>query len=134
MKRFVITFALVFVGLCAFGALLYFQLHWFAVHTGTSQETSVYYAFWSGFGSDLGEVTLISAVVASVITAYRHHNCHVAGCRRIGKPVEGTPYLACHIHHPAHEGNKRNVSVAQITAAHAAAHPAKTPAKKAAPK
>lgn len=88
--------------------------HWLAIHTGTDFESGPYYGFWSGFGSDLGEAT----IVVGIITAYRHHNCHVAGCPRLGQPVAGTPYRACPRHHPAHEGTKRGVSVATIHAAH----------------
>ena len=37
--------------------------HWLALHTGTLHGgPDLYYNFWSGFGSDLGEATLISAV------------------------------------------------------------------------
>ena len=82
--------------------------------TGTSNSTSRAYDFWSGFGSDIGEATLVVGVLA----AYRHHNCSSKGCPRLGKPVEGTPYLACPRHHPAHHGRKRSVSLDLIHAAH----------------
>lgn len=95
--------------------------HWISVHTGVaSPDNPVWYNFWSGFGSDLGEVTLVAAIITPVIVTYRHANCHVKGCPRIGKPVSGTPYRACHKHHPAHDGDARNVSVETIHAAHAA--------------
>ncbi len=46
--------------------------HWFALHTGTLHGgPDVYYNFWSGFGSDLGEATLISAVAVGVYTGVR---------------------------------------------------------------
>jgi hypothetical protein len=55
------------------------------------------YAFWSGAGSDIGEVTLIGAVLVAV----RRVNCHDKGCWRIvTHPVDGTPFKACHKHHP----------------------------------
>lgn len=88
--------------------------HWFEIHTGTVNETGPYYGFWSGFGSDIGEATLIVGVWA----AWRHHNCHVKGCARLGRPVEGTPYVACPRHHPAHQGSKRSVTSATINEAH----------------
>jgi hypothetical protein len=91
--------------------------HWFEVHSGTSNESGVYYGFWSGFGSDLGEATVFVGIVA----IWRHHNCHVKGCPRIGRPVPGTPYVACPRHHPAHEGTKRGVSLETILKAHEAA-------------
>ena len=52
------------------------------------------YQWWSGIGSDLGELTLIAAVVG----LYRHRNCHVQGCWRLGHQDEhGFP--ACRKHH-----------------------------------
>jgi len=76
--------------------------HWFALHTGTLHGgPDVYYNFWSGFGSDLGEATLISAVGIGVYTGLRKVNCHTKGCWRIGHhPLNGTPYILCRHHHP----------------------------------
>lgn len=76
--------------------------HWFALHTGTLHGgPDVYYNFWSGFGSDLGEATLISAVCVGVYTGVRKVNCHTKGCWRIGHhPLEGTPFILCRHHHP----------------------------------
>ena len=91
-------------------------LHWLAVHTGTVNESGPFYGFWSGFGSDLGELALIGAIV----TGYRHVNCHVKGCPRIGHhPVEGTPYRVCRRHHPAM--SDKFPTVEDIHAAHRAA-------------
>ena len=67
--------------------------HWLAIHTGTINEPGPYYGFFSGFGSDLGEVTLIAALLA----VFRKHNCHVKGCWRIGKhSVDGSPWCSKH--------------------------------------
>jgi hypothetical protein len=96
--------------------------HWFEVHSGTVNESGPYYGFWSGFGSDIGEATLVVGVAA----AWRHHNCHVKGCPRLGRTVEGTPYIACPKHHPAHEGKNRAVSLATIHRAHRAAKESKS--------
>jgi hypothetical protein len=76
--------------------------HWFALHTGTLHGgPDLYYNFWSGFGSDLGEATLISAVGIGVYTGARKVNCHTKGCWRIGHhALEGTPYILCRRHHP----------------------------------
>ncbi|HEX3567507.1 MAG TPA: hypothetical protein VHU17_19250 [Acidimicrobiales bacterium] len=76
--------------------------HWVALHTGTLHGgPDLYYNFWSGFGSDLGEATLISAVGIGVYTGVRKVNCHTKGCWRIGHHVlEGTPYILCRHHHP----------------------------------
>lgn len=87
---------------------------WFEVHTGTVNESGPFYGFWSGFGSDIGEVTLIAAVIAT----FRHRNCSVKGCWRLGKNVDGTPHLACHKHHPAHGAPTRNISLQQLHDAH----------------
>jgi hypothetical protein len=76
--------------------------HWLALHTGTLHGgPDLYYNFWSGFGSDLGEATLISAVGIGVYTGVRKVNCHTKGCWRIGHhALEGTPYILCRRHHP----------------------------------
>jgi hypothetical protein len=76
--------------------------HWFALHTGTLHGgPDIYYNFWSGFGSDLGEATLISAVGVGVYTGVRKVNCHTKGCWRIGHhALDGTPYILCRHHHP----------------------------------
>jgi hypothetical protein len=75
--------------------------HWLAVHTGTVNEPGPFYGFWSGFGSDIGEATLIGAVSVGVYTGARKVNCHTKGCWRIGHhPLEGTPYHLCKHHHP----------------------------------
>src|SRR5665213_623593 len=76
--------------------------HWLALHTGTLHGgPDLYYNFWSGFGSDLGEATLISAVGIGVYTGARKVNCHTRGCWRIGHhSLEGTPYHLCKHHHP----------------------------------
>ena len=71
--------------------------HWFEVHTGTINESGPYYGFWSGFGSDVGEVTLLAGIVA----IWRQHNCHTRHCWRLAKhEVEGTPYKVCRKCHP----------------------------------
>lgn len=77
--------------------------HWLAVHTGTVNEAGPYYGFWSGFGSDLGEL----ALVGGVITLARHHNCGTKGCWRIGKhkyAMNGIEHNLCRKHHPLHTG------------------------------
>jgi len=76
--------------------------HWVAFHTGIlNGGPDRYYNFWSGFGSDLGEATLISAVGIGVYTGVRKVNCHTKGCWRIGHhTLDGTPYVLCKRHHP----------------------------------
>jgi hypothetical protein len=76
--------------------------HWLALHTGTLHGgPDLYYNFWSGFGSDIGEATLITAVGIGVYTGVRKVNCHTKGCWRIGHHrLDGTPYILCRHHHP----------------------------------
>ncbi len=66
-------------------------LHW----TGSDNVSGPYYGFWSGFGSDLGEVALLGSMIA----LFRHRNCNVKGCWRLGHidPEHGHP--ACRKHH-----------------------------------
>lgn len=57
------------------------------------------YGFWSGVGSDIGELTLI----ASVVIFYQHHTCHVSHCWRLAKHAheqDGVTYQLCRKHHP----------------------------------
>ncbi len=100
--RHVITVVVGAVAILLFVALYGPLRHWLALHTGiTHGGPDVYYNFWSGFGSDLGEATLISAVGLGVYTGVRKVNCHVKGCWRIGHhPLLGTPYILCRHHHP----------------------------------
>jgi len=68
-------------------------LYWFFGIGGSGPH----YGFWSGAGSDIGEITLVGAL----FIALKHVNCHDKGCWRIGlHRVEGTPYKACRKHHP----------------------------------
>ena len=90
--------------------------HWFLRYTGADQESGTWYGFWSGFGGSIPDFLILG----SIATVYRHHNCHVKGCLRLGKPVDGTPYLACPVHHPAHAGSRRSVSSEVINLAHRA--------------
>jgi len=100
-----LRFGLLFVVIVAIAFLIAFfdvVRHWLALHTGTLHGgPDLYYNFWSGFGSDLGEATLISAVGIGVYTGARKVNCHTKGCWRIGHhPLDGTPYILCRHHHP----------------------------------
>lgn len=68
---------------------------------GITNMNNRWYAFWSGSGSDIGEIALLGALVGM----YKRHTCHVDSprfCWRPGThPVEGTPFRACKRHHPA---------------------------------
>lgn len=81
---------------------------------GVSDSSSRAYNLWSGFGGSVPDFMIL----ASIVTVYRHHSCHVRRCPRLGKAVDGTPYLACPRHHPTHAGHRRGVSVETIHQAH----------------
>ncbi len=55
------------------------------------------YQFWSGMGSDIGEVTIIGALIA----IWSKHNCHVHRCWRLSwhpsKKYGG--HVVCRHHH-----------------------------------
>lgn len=83
--------------------------HWLAYMTGSENTSGAppNYNFWSGFGSDLGEVTIVGAMLA----VFKKHNCHTRWCLRIGRheftdPSTGVIYLLCRRHHPGHSGAK----------------------------
>lgn len=86
--------------------------HWIGIDSGSG----IAYLFWSGFFGDV-------SIFVGLMVGLRHLNCHVKGCARIGKPVDGTPYRACYVHHPGHKSGKRNVSVDTIERAHTARRP-----------
>jgi hypothetical protein len=61
------------------------------------------YQWWSGVGSDLGQVTLITGLIVGFWRVRKHLECHVESpknCHRIGRPVAGTGHRACRLHHP----------------------------------
>lgn len=60
------------------------------------------YQWWSGVGSDFGEITLITGLIVVVWRVRNHLECHVESpknCHRIGRPVYGTGHRACRKHH-----------------------------------
>lgn len=72
-------------------------MHWLAHVLGMDDLSGPFYGFWSGAGSDLGEL----AIVGSMLGVYRKHNCHVRGCWRIARhQIAGTDWVVCRRHHP----------------------------------
>jgi hypothetical protein len=69
--------------------------HWLLVFFGIDNEAGRGYAFWSGFGSDIGEFAIIGLLYQLV----RRHNCHVKRCIRIGRHKTGD-HVVCAKHHP----------------------------------
>jgi hypothetical protein len=81
--------------------------HWLAVHTGTVNEPGPYYGFWSGFGSDLAEISILGAIGTGVYQLVKKYNCHEPGCWRVGThPAAGGQFLLCYHHHPDFRGKK----------------------------
>jgi hypothetical protein len=86
-------------------SIIHIVLHWLAVHTGTdipAGQYSVYYNFWSGFGSDISE----ALILGGIIQIYRRHNCHVKGCwhlshHKFTDKKAGTEYMLCRKHYRA---------------------------------
>jgi hypothetical protein len=57
------------------------------------------YQFWSGIGSDFGEATLVVAIASVGLGLYRHHSCHVDGCKLVGHMDPEVHAPACPKHH-----------------------------------
>lgn len=69
------------------------MIHGFLIWIGITNASGSAYLFWSGFGADLSELSVLGA--AAVF--YRHRKC--VSCWRIGKHhVEGTAWTTCHRH------------------------------------
>lgn len=52
---------------------------WGFLHAlGIDDVSGRWYAFWSGFGSDLGELAIVGVL-------WHHLNCHQDGCWRIAR-------------------------------------------------
>ena len=63
---------------------------------GIDDVSGHWYAFWSGFGSDLTEL----AIPATAYGMYRKHVCHVHRCWRIGHLPHPDGWTVCRKHHP----------------------------------
>jgi hypothetical protein len=80
--------------------------HWIAIHTGTEHAgPDLYYNWWSGFASDIGEYTIAVGLITGVVTAIRHHNCADKNCWRLTThtmvdPQTNVAIRQCHVHHP----------------------------------
>jgi len=58
--------------------------------------------FWSQpqvFTDSWVELASTITLIAFVLGAYRHLECHKAGCHRLGRFPHGR-YKLCHVHHP----------------------------------
>jgi hypothetical protein len=77
---------------------------WLAHTLGIYNEAGPFYAFWSGFGSDIGEYAVFVALVTATVGAYRRHNCNIKGCWRLQWreyiDADGVKHMWCKKHHP----------------------------------
>lgn len=91
--------------------------YWLQVHTGTVNEPGPYYGFFSGFGSDITEITLLGGI----IVIGRRFNCHTTRCWRIGRHhVAGGQYLICGRHFRAVTCAPKKVTVEHLQEVHKA--------------
>lgn len=81
--------------------------------------TGAVYAYWSGFGSDLGELTLLGTAIG----LYKMVNCREHHCWRLGFhriiDKNGAALPSCRKHHP-HDDHTRAFHFAEhpLTAHH----------------
>jgi len=68
--------------------------YWVEVHVGAINESNAYYGFWSGFGSDFGEVTLFGGLIVLV----HHLNCGHKGCWRLHRHTTKDGHKLCKKH------------------------------------
>lgn len=74
------------------------------------------YQFWSGAGSDIGEV----AIIGGLITITRRLNCQAPRCFRFGRHMTADGHhRLCRVHHP--DVPNHRPSLAEIHEQHAAA-------------
>lgn len=125
MRRILLFLAGAAIGALAYGIFLWNTTHfhlgyWAQVHTGTVNEPGPYYGFFSGFGSDLGEVVLIGGVVTVIAGMWHKFNCHNEKCLRIGlHHVAGGQYVVCRKHHNEITGHEtRKLSTEFLRLAH----------------
>ena len=79
------------------------------------------YQWYSGIGSDFGELTLITGLVFGAWRFKKQHECHVEApenCRRFGRPVPGTGHVACRKHHPHAQEKGSGITVEDIQRHH----------------
>jgi hypothetical protein len=83
--------------------------YWHPLGTGVctrNDHSACGYQFWSGIGSDLGEITLVASAVAVLLFFWRLFNCHADGCYRLTWHVHSDHgHPVCKVHHP-HGGDR----------------------------
>src|SRR5690242_15971518 len=104
---------------------------WLQVHLGIVDEAGPYYGFWSGFGSDLAEISVLGAIGTGVYQLVKKFNCHQPGCWRVGNhPAAGGQFMLCYRHHPDFKGKKPThelMSACTVSTWSARCHPQQAP-------
>lgn len=70
-------------------------LQWF-LGFKPGDSNGAHYLFWSGIGSDIGELAILGWLYAFL----RKHNCEVQGCWRLGRHTTAAGHVVCRHHHP----------------------------------
>lgn len=68
-------------------------MHWLSHWLGLDNASGAIYLFWSGIGADLGYLAIVGGL-------YRHRNCEIQGCPRLGRRTSAAGHLLCRKHHP----------------------------------
>jgi hypothetical protein len=71
-------------------------VHWLLHVLGVDDLSGRWYGFWSGFGSDIGEL----AIAGGLVTMIRQRNCEVHRCWRLGRHATAAGHRVCRRHHP----------------------------------
>jgi hypothetical protein len=87
-------------------------MYWLLHFLGVDNVSGSAYAWWSGAGSDLGEIAIVGGLASMV----RARNCEVRGCWRLGRHATAAGHKVCRRHHP-----DDHLTVEHVTAAHHAA-------------
>src|SRR3954452_5883566 len=75
--------------------------NWLQVHLGIIDEAGPCYGFWSGFGSDPVETSVLGAPATAVSQLWKKFKCHEPGCWGFGNhPAAGGQFMLCYRHHP----------------------------------
>ena len=84
-------------------------MNWLLHILGVDNVSGRWYGWWSGAGSDVGEL----AIIGGLLTVVRRHNCEVHGCWRLGRHQTAAGHHVCRAHHP--DGH---LTAEQVTASH----------------
>lgn len=87
-------------------------MNWLLHVLGVDDVSGRWYGWWSGAGSDLGELALVGALAGML----RQHNCEVRRCWRLGRHKTAAGHKVCRRHHP-----DDHLTVQDVHAAHGAA-------------